>query len=290
MFIYCSQKGYLIFCNYQHCQPCIPTHFHHHYSTLKNPSTKWLKLCVFNCIPSLCVEAYVHNAVNFHSINKLLIKGDCNEILKDLILQFLFEAVSAHCVELATDCHGCRVLQKCLGHSDGEHRRRLLSAIIANALILSQDPFGYSPSLSLSPLPIIIEFSNLTKMGRNYVVQYVFELEGSWARTEVLNQLEGYYRYLSMQKYSSNVVEKCLKYAGEEQFARIIQEFMDHPQLDQMMLDPYANYVIQTALNHSKVNPPFENINSTFHLQVSIAKSPLVTFPRGHFMLHYWRQ
>ena len=127
-------------------------------------------------------------------------------------------------------------------------------------------------------------------MGRNYVVQYVFELEGSWARTEVLNQLEGYYRYLSMQKYSSNVVEKCLKYAGEERFARIIQEFMDHPQLDQMMLDPYANYVIQTALNHSKVNPPFENINSTFHLQVSIAKSPLVTFPRGHFMLHYWRQ
>lgn len=104
----------------------------------------------------------------------------------------------------------------------------MLSTIISNALILSQDPFG------------------------NYVVQYVFELEGSWARTEVLNQLEGYYRYLSMQKYSSNVVEKCLKYAGEEQFARIIQEFMDHPQLDQMMLDPYANYVIQTALNHSK--------------------------------------
>lgn len=152
----------------------------------------------------------------------------CLQHLMPGYIEFLFEAVSAHCVELATDCHGCRVLQKCLGHSDGEHRLRLLSAIIANALILSQDPFG------------------------NYVVQYVFELEGSWARTEVLNQLEGYYRYLSMQKYSSNVVEKCLKYAGEERFARIIQEFMDHPQLDQMMLDPYANYVIQTALNHSK--------------------------------------
>ena len=68
----------------------------------------------------------------------------------------------------------------------------------SNALILSEDPFG------------------------NYVVQYVFELEGSGARTELLNQLDGQYRHLSMWKYSSNVVEKYLKYAGEEQFACII--------------------------------------------------------------------
>ncbi|WJZ87573.1 hypothetical protein VitviT2T_006943 [Vitis vinifera] len=99
-------------------------------------------------------------------------------------IEFFLEAKSAHYVEPAADCYGCL--------------RLLLSTIIANALILSQDPFG------------------------NYVVQHVFELEGSGARTELLNQLEGQYRHLSMWKYSSNVVEKYLKYAGEEQFACII--------------------------------------------------------------------
>lgn len=216
-----------------------------------------------------------------------MIKDECNEILRDLILQFLFEAVSAHCIELATDCHGCRVLQKCLGHSDGEHRRPLLSAIVANALILSQDPFGYSPShshiFSNHPqLPTIIDCSNLINLVRNYVVQYVFELEDSWVKTEVVYQLEGYYRYLSMQKYSSNVIEKCLEFAGEEQFARIIQEFMDHPHLDQMMLDPYANYVIQTALNLSKVKLLLEYIETiSIHLQIFIAKSPFLLSPEG---------
>lgn len=96
-------------------------------------------------------------------------------------------------------------------------------------------------------------------------MQYLFEIEVSWA-SEVLSQLKGYYRYLSMQKYSSNVVEKCMKFAGEEQFARIIREFIDHPQFDQVMLDQYANYVIQTALHHSKVKnfPPRLTLDSLF--------------------------
>lgn len=56
-----------------------------------------------------------------------------------------------------------------------------------------------------------------------------------------------------MQKYSSNVVEKCLKYAGEERRSCIIKELVNTPRLDQIMQDPYGNYVIQAALNNSKV-------------------------------------
>lgn len=59
-------------------------------------------------------------------------------------LQFLFEAAITHCVDLATDRHGCCVLQKCLGYSEGEQKQHLVSEIASNALLLSQDPFGYS--------------------------------------------------------------------------------------------------------------------------------------------------
>ncbi|GAV78203.1 PUF domain-containing protein [Cephalotus follicularis] len=69
---------------------------------------------------------------------------------------------------------------------------------------------------------------------------------------DILDQLEGNYGDLSMQKYSSNVVEKCLKYAGEERRAGIIQELINNTYLDPVMQDPYGNYVIQAALQQSK--------------------------------------
>jgi hypothetical protein len=84
-------------------------------------------------------------------------------------------------------------------------------------------------------------------------VQFVFELRLPWATTDILGQLEGNYRDLSVQKYSSNVVEKCLKYAGEERRTRIIRELINNAHLDQVMQDPFGNYVIQAALQQSKV-------------------------------------
>ena len=89
--------------------------------------------------------------------------------------------------------------------------------------------------------------------GRNYALQYVFELHLEWAVNEILEQLEGNYTELSMQKSSSNVVEKCLTLADDKHQARIIRELVTDGRLDQVMLDPYGNYVIQAALKQSKV-------------------------------------
>ncbi|XP_030524202.1 pumilio homolog 12-like isoform X2 [Rhodamnia argentea] len=151
----------------------------------------------------------------------------CLQFLMPAYTQFLFEAAAANCVELATDRHGCCVLQKCLSRSVGEHRKHLISEIVPNSLILSQDQFG------------------------NYVVQYIFELQVSQV-VKILDQLEGRFGDLSMQKYSSNVVEKCLTHSTWEGLRRVIQELIDDPRLDQIMQDAYGNYVIQAALNISE--------------------------------------
>ncbi|KAK4791556.1 hypothetical protein SAY86_031969 [Trapa natans] len=143
---------------------------------------------------------------------------------------FLFDVAAEYCVELATDRHGCCVLQKCLNYSFGNQRRRLIHEITSNALVLSQDPFG------------------------NYVVQFIFELDVPHATNEILDQLEGNFADLSMQKYSSNVVEKCLEYAGVERRTSIIRELIGDPRLDQIMQDPFGNYVIQAVLNCSEVS------------------------------------
>lgn len=88
---------------------------------------------------------------------------------------------------------------------------------------------------------------------RNYVLQYVFELQIQWAINEILERLEGSYTKLSMQKCSSNVVEKCLKLADDKHQARIVRELITYGRVDHVMLDPYGNYVIQAALKQSKV-------------------------------------
>ena len=48
----------------------------------------------------------------------------------------------------------------------------------------------------------------------NYVVQYVLELGQPEASASIIQKLQGNLAELSLQKFSSNVVEKCLKLSG----------------------------------------------------------------------------
>lgn len=74
----------------------------------------------------------------------------------------------------------------------------------------------------------------------------------SSAIASLMSQFEGNYVHLSMQKFSSHVVEKCLKHL-EQSRPRIIQELLSVPHFEQLMQDPFANYVIQSALENTKV-------------------------------------
>lgn len=83
----------------------------------------------------------------------------------------------------------------------------------------------------------------------NYVVQYVLELGQADSSRAVMNQLQGHYAELSMQKFSSNVVEKCLKLGGlDPEREIIIHELMTSSLLPRLLQDSYGNYVVQSAL------------------------------------------
>uniref|UniRef100_A0A7S0XE80 PUM-HD domain-containing protein n=1 Tax=Mantoniella antarctica TaxID=81844 RepID=A0A7S0XE80_9CHLO len=145
--------------------------------------------------------------------------------------QFVYDAARACSVEIATHRHGCCVLQRCIDHAADGQRRALVQEIASQALVLSQDPFG------------------------NYVVQYILDLGLPWANAEVMVRLAGNYAELSMQKFSSNVVEKCLKLADsalEEHRNVVVREIMTSPLLDRLLMDPYGNYVVQSTLSVTK--------------------------------------
>lgn len=96
-----------------------------------------------------------------------------------------------------------------------------------------------------------MKFSN--SQYRNYVVQFIIELNIASAAAMLFSQFDGHYVYLSRQKFGSHVVEKFLK-CVEESRSRIINELVSEPHFDQLLQDPFANYVIQSALGVTKVS------------------------------------
>ncbi|OIW13629.1 hypothetical protein TanjilG_07971 [Lupinus angustifolius] len=152
----------------------------------------------------------------------------CLQCLSNEDNKFIFAAAAKYCVDIATHQHGCCVLQRCIGHSNGEHREKLVAEICANALLLAQDQFG------------------------NYVVQFVLDLRNPSATANVISQFKGNYVHLSMQKFGSHVVEKCLAVFNDENCSRVIFELLSAPCFGQLLQDPHANYVVQSALRHSE--------------------------------------
>ncbi|KAG2300253.1 hypothetical protein Bca52824_036725 [Brassica carinata] len=139
--------------------------------------------------------------------------------------KFVLEVATKYCVEIATHRHGCCVLQCCVANTVGEQRERLVDEISRNALQLSQDSFG------------------------NYVVQYI--IEQNVPAGKLLTQFRMHYAKLATQKFSSHVVEKCLKHYPESR-AEIVRELTSVPNFEYLLQDPFGNYVIQTALSKTR--------------------------------------
>lgn len=82
----------------------------------------------------------------------------------------------------------------------------------------------------------------------NYVIQYVLGLKMKYISKEVGAQLLGSLLELSLEKFSSNVIEKCLEATTEEIRYKMVAEIASAPSFQPYLLDQYANYVIQKAL------------------------------------------
>ena len=158
--------------------------------------------------------------------------------------QFIYNAVASNCIEVATHRHGCCVLQRCIDHASDQQRIQLVTEITYHALTLIQDPFG------------------------NYVVQYVLDLNDNRFSDGVVRQFLGHICALSVQKFSSNVIEKvswnyyldlyflthqqCIRVADASTRSSVIDELNHRPRLEKLLRDAFGNYVVQTALDFAE--------------------------------------
>ncbi|GAB7340687.1 hypothetical protein MBLNU457_7076t2 [Dothideomycetes sp. NU457] len=151
----------------------------------------------------------------------------CLNHLEHEDVQFIVDAVCTHVVIVGTHRHGCCVLQRCIDHASGAQRAQIVRAITEHCHALVQDPFG------------------------NYVVQYIMDIGEPKLSEPLCQTFLGHVAPLSRQKFSSNVVEKGIRTASEETRRALIMELTDTNQLEKMMHDGFANYVIQTALDYA---------------------------------------
>ncbi|KAI8094593.1 armadillo-type protein [Thamnidium elegans] len=164
--------------------------------------------------------------------------------------QFIYDTVSRHCIEVASHKHGCCVYQRCIDHATPTQKTQLVNVITQHALPLVQDPFG------------------------NYVVQYVLELGDAKYSDNLIRRFIDPIRELSVQKFSSNVIEKCIRVAERDTKRLLIAGITNHPQMEKFLRDSYANYVIQTCLDFAEQDQRVQFIDRIRPLLPSIRNTP----------------
>ncbi|KAK2198231.1 bifunctional Pumilio RNA-binding repeat/Armadillo-like helical/Pumilio [Babesia duncani] len=173
-------------------------------------------------------KALSHGVVDLvNDLNGNHIIQKCLFVLSNENCGFIYKAINEKCVQVATHRHGCCVMQRCIDAANAVQRQELIEAIILNALELVQDAYG------------------------NYVVQYVLKLKIPSINRRIVMAVAAQTTELAKQKFSSNVVERCLIYCCQDIRTILISQFIEAPVsvLKDLILDPFGNYVIQRVLN-----------------------------------------
>eukprot|EP00759_Apiculatamorpha_spiralis_P013823 PhF_6_TR20535/c0_g1_i1/m.29642 len=142
--------------------------------------------------------------------------------------QFIFVALLGRCREVSCDRHGCCIFQRCLEKATNQQRVVLSTEVLGELLHLVQDPFG------------------------NYIVQYLMDLEIPNFNAQCAMRLLHNVVPLACNKFSSNVVERCLRVAPPETFQVMLDEIMDPTVLPSLVQHQFGNYVVQTALSQAQ--------------------------------------
>jgi len=150
----------------------------------------------------------------------------CLTSMSDRNKQFIYDSIVENCINIATHKHGCCVIQRCLDFASKKQKIELSSVVAENAYELVKDQYG------------------------NYVVQYVLEMKDTEQKIKqrIADELTQDIIELSKQKFSSNVVEKCL----QSGILSIRKQFMNLLMNDEILIevvrDKFANYVLQRFL------------------------------------------
>ncbi|CAE7723361.1 unnamed protein product [Symbiodinium microadriaticum] len=121
------------------------------------------------------------------------------------VTEWIYIAINDRMIEVAHHPYGLCVLKKCISQAKpaSKHQDMLLKQLARHAMDLVQSPYG------------------------NYAIQHALEEWGGNCCQPILHKLEGRMMQLSIQKFSSNVVEKLFCSAPADFRDRFIAELVE---------------------------------------------------------------
>ena len=174
----------------------------------------------------------------------------------------IINALKDNIKELAVDPFGSHVLEKLLTCFEEEYINFIYNYIVDNFLDLANNnngiciikkilTFTHKKKLH-DKIKAIIKENGLQLISHpyaNFVIQIVVDCWSDYK--EILVLFDKKYYNLSLEKYASNVVERCIE-KDEEILNNYIDEIVDSNKIYEVMRSNYGNYVIQKAIKLSK--------------------------------------
>ena len=187
----------------------------------------------------------------------------CLRRLPQTATDFIHEETEANVAAIACHRHGCCVLQRCLDYGGEIQQRRVATAVADAAIQLSNDPYG------------------------NYAVQYALRAVPEHSTDRCFSRLKGSLAELAVEKFSSNVVERCLEEAPMHWREHIVRELIASSLLPRLLSGPYGNFVVQSAFKVAHADLRTELIKAAEPHIPTLKQSPygrrvLARFERMH--------
>ena len=134
---------------------------------------------------------------------------------------FIFEEIFKNFKDLCTNKNGLCVIKQIVELTKLEkNHRRIIHDIQVDLLELVSDPFG------------------------NYAISEIVQKWNPQTLQPIFTQLKNKIAELSIQKFSSPVIEHCLKHADEKTRSQFIIEISESARLHTLVSHNFGNYVI----------------------------------------------
>ena len=163
-----------------------------------------------------------NNAQGVHVIEKMIL---CFEETK---IQEIYDSIIDNVIQLSTNPNGLFVCKKIIYQSKKEENLlRIREVITKNSMTLIYNQYG------------------------NYTIQVAID---TWSRDfsqPIIQSFSSHLINLSCQKYSSNVIEKCIEKSDNKLLGDFIDEISKNSNILALIKNSFGNFVLQKALKLS---------------------------------------
>ncbi len=198
-----------------------------------------------------------------NNIGTFPIQGIIEHIGSKLEKEIIVDTIKNNIPELSTNPYSCHVIEKILSCFEEKYITFIYDYISENLLFLSYNSSGICLVKKIVSFTHKIKFHEQIKQiveensmeliihpYGNYVIQELIE---SWDINEVKQSLLLYKNkltMLSMEKYSSNVIEKYIE-KSDDILNEFINEIIFQGKISEIMKSNFGNFVIQKAIKLS---------------------------------------